>query len=88
MKAKFQPRESWEKQAVFKLESGHEITIEYNPCYGEFVKSIEKDGERWVACNGIRSLPASFQSFQAWIEPVSKHQPDQKWIVPKFDRVY
>lgn len=88
MKGQYMPRESWEKQAVFKLESGHKITLEHHQLYGEFVKSIEKGGERWISCNGLRSLPASFQSFQAWVEPVSEHQPEHKWMVPKFQRVY
>lgn len=88
MKGKYLPEQSWLKQKVFKLETGHEITIEHNEHYGEFVKSIDKDGERWVSCNGLRSLPTSFQSFLGWVEPVSEHQPDQKWMVPKFQRVY
>lgn len=85
MTGKYNKRQSWEKQTVYKLENGAKVTLEYNQHYGEYVSRIDlPNGDRWHCSNGNKDLP---EFAQGWVEVV--HALSNLSLVrPKFDRVY
>lgn len=84
----FSSQKSSETQSVFTLENGCSVTIEYNQSYGEFVKRIDDKDGYWCASSGIAQLPGRFGWAMAWAVPKRKAYPDDKWIVPQFNKTY
>lgn len=70
LKGKRLPK-SWEKQQYFLLENGYTVCVEWNQAYGEFVKSITKNDAKWLASNGLATLPQEMQWALAWVKPIA-----------------
>lgn len=95
---------SWEKQTFFLLDNGWEATVEWNQCYGEFVKALESpDGKRWQASNGKPSdgLGAEYYNkvfnkthfidlpdFASSWERPVSENSRQTLVRPEFERIY
>lgn len=88
MNGKYLSRESWEKQKLFKLDNGCKVTIEYNSHYGEFVARIDDELGYWHCSDNLSKLPPRFAWALEWAVPIRENFPEEKWIVPKFNRVY
>ncbi len=98
MKAKINSR-SWEKQSIFNLENGWVATVEYNPCYGEFVSRLDSpNGKMWHCSNGSPERGGGADNYNQ-IFKTDKYVdlPDfaKDWVnektnlvLPKFERVY
>lgn len=85
MNGKFDSKQSWEKQQVFKLENGYTAIVSWNNSYGELVTCLThpKLGT-WHACNGLAELP---QFAHAWLKCINPTCGCQI-VQPKFEREY
>lgn len=86
------PRQSWEKQSVWKLENGWIATVEYNTIYGGMISRLEApNGELlatgkayWHCSDGLSTLP---DFARLWVETVVQSSNTQL-VRPRFDRGY
>ena len=82
MKGKYNTRQSWEKQSVYKLDNGWTATLEYNMSYGEFISRLDApkghllgNGKPyWHCSDGLAHLP---DFAQGWREVVVKTAGDE-----------
>lgn len=97
MIGKFDKRQSWEKQQVFKLDNGWTATVEYSVHYGEMVsrldspkgeivshKNATKGKAYWHCSDGLDDLPDFAQS---WREVVVM-SAQTEIIRPRFEKEY
>lgn len=61
---------SWERQDVYTLPNGWEVTVSFNPHYGLMVSRIEYNGVYWHCSDGLRALPEQFSEALNWVETV------------------
>ena len=85
MTGKYLSNRSWEKQQLYRLDNGMVVTVEWNQCYGEFVKRIDDPEGYWCASSGTDAMPERFHFLLDWQEVVVK-SCDQKLIRPKFEK--
>ena len=82
--------ESWEKQAVYDLDNGFTVTVEYNSHYGDMVTRIDTAREKnypdtmvWHCSNGLDSLP---EWAEPWIEVVNP-TANIRLVRPEFQKI-
>jgi hypothetical protein len=78
---------SWEKQQFYLLDNDVEVCVEWNQCYGDFIKAAFKNKIEWFACDGVKTLPEEFSFLLDWQEIVNETS-ETKLIRPKFNKVY
>ncbi len=95
---------SWERQQFFRLDNGWEATVEWNQCYGEFVKALKSpDGKVWQASNGkpsnglgaehynkifITKKYVDLPDFATSWEKTISENSSQTLVRPEFERMY
>ncbi len=86
MKAKYNKRKSWEKQAVWNLDNGVQATVSFGH-YGEMVCRLDDKEGYWHCSSGIHTLPDRFAFVLPWQECVV--QSAQQFIIrPMFEKEY
>lgn len=82
---------SWEKQTVFHLSNGWTAIIEFNNVLGiDFVRELYRDGQRWIACNGLGALPSFATGWLDYWHP-EEHRglyATKDRVAPQFEKVY
>ena len=87
MKGTYIKDRSWEKQRYYRLDNGCVICTESMWDGRDHVKSIESGSDVWYACNGIETLPKSFEWALEWVRPIAEGHW-QKVMFPSFECVW
>ena len=75
----FLKEKSWEKQKVYLLSNGFEITVETNPHYGGHVVKVAKREITWHCSNGRPDVSGPLAFLRPWMTK-------EGLVLPKFKK--
>ncbi len=87
MKGSYIKEKSWDKRHYYRLDNGFTICTECMVDGRDHVVRIESGNEVWCACNGIETLPKSFEWALEWVKPIAEGHW-QTVMFPDFECVW